>query len=103
MLILSRQQGQVICIGDDITICVTQIDGNNVKLGIGAPKNVRIDRREVRMERLTHRETDLTVLRDIYFEGVLDAYFEVAPRYNPKWGSTANKAYALAFEEYQNG
>lgn len=48
MLILSRQTGQSLIIGDDITITVQAIKGNQVSLGISAPASVCIDRREVR-------------------------------------------------------
>ena len=51
MLVLSRKFGEEIIIGDDIRIEVTGITPTTVKLGITAPKGVRIDRAEVR-ERL---------------------------------------------------
>jgi carbon storage regulator len=101
MLVLSRQQGQVICIGDDITICVTQIEGGTVKIGIDAPKSVRIDRKEVRAARLTHSRTSLLELRDIYFMGIVDRANGLIPKLEILWGASAHRAYALAFEEYQ--
>jgi len=47
MLVLTRQKDQVIVIGDDIEICVVKIRGNNVKLGIVAPKDIPVHRKEV--------------------------------------------------------
>ncbi|MFW5883146.1 MAG: carbon storage regulator CsrA [Verrucomicrobiota bacterium] len=47
MLILSRKPDEAIVIGDDIEICITKVEGDTVKLGIQAPKSVRIFRREV--------------------------------------------------------
>lgn len=47
MLILSRKTGEVIKIGDDITLHVIDISKGFVKLGIEAPENVTILREEV--------------------------------------------------------
>lgn len=48
MLVLTRKVGESIVIGDSITLTVTKIDGNQVRLGVSAPRNVAIDREEVR-------------------------------------------------------
>ncbi len=50
MLILSRKKEQSIMIGNDIEIVVIDIQGDQVKLGINAPKNVSIHRKEVFLE-----------------------------------------------------
>jgi carbon storage regulator len=47
MLTLSRKADEVILIGNDIRIIIKRIDGDIVKLGIEAPKNVPIYREEV--------------------------------------------------------
>ncbi len=47
MLVLSRKLFETICIGDDITVTVVEIRGDKVKLGIEAPKEVPVHRREV--------------------------------------------------------
>lgn len=47
MLVLSRKQQQDIVIGDDIKITVLKVKGNTVRLGIEAPKNVRVVRGEL--------------------------------------------------------
>jgi len=47
MLILTRRIDERIFIGDDITLCVLDIEGNRVRLGLDAPKNVAILREEV--------------------------------------------------------
>lgn len=47
MLVLSRQRDESIMIGDDIEIMVVDIRGDKVRLGIVAPKDVPIHRKEV--------------------------------------------------------
>ena len=47
MLVLSRKVNESIKIGDDIELTVVSIDGDQVKIGIHAPKNVDIHRKEV--------------------------------------------------------
>ncbi len=47
MLILSRKTDQQIKIGDDITITIIDIHGDQVKIGVEAPKNVKVFRQEV--------------------------------------------------------
>ncbi len=47
MLILSRKTNERIIIGEDIEIAVVDIRGDQVKLGIVAPKNVKVYRQEV--------------------------------------------------------
>ena len=47
MLVLSRKRDEKIIIGDNIEIMVIEIRGDNVRLGIQAPKEIPIDRYEV--------------------------------------------------------
>lgn len=47
MLILTRKIGENLIIGDDITITVVQVKGNQVQLGIDAPKHVPVHREEI--------------------------------------------------------
>ena len=48
MLVLTRRVGQVLMIGDDITVIVVAVKGNQVRLGVEAPPEVEVDREEVR-------------------------------------------------------
>jgi carbon storage regulator len=56
MLALSRRIGETLIIGDDITVTVLAVSGNQVRIGIEAPKGVQVDREEVRERRA--REND---------------------------------------------
>ena len=47
MLILSRKTDQQIKLGDDITITIIDIKGDQVKIGVEAPKSVKVFRQEV--------------------------------------------------------
>lgn len=47
MLVLSRKKNESIVINDDITIVVVEIRGDKVRLGVEAPKDVAVHRREV--------------------------------------------------------
>jgi carbon storage regulator len=47
MLVLTRKTGEAIQIGEDIEISVVSVKGDQVKLGINAPKNVEIHRKEI--------------------------------------------------------
>ncbi|MEK5230803.1 carbon storage regulator CsrA [Lysinibacillus sp. FSL K6-0232] len=47
MLVLSRKTGESIMIGDHIELKVLSVDGDQIKLGIVAPKSVKVHRSEV--------------------------------------------------------
>ena len=47
MLILTRRPGESVMIGDDITITVLAIKGNQLRLGFTAPQNIAVHREEV--------------------------------------------------------
>ncbi len=47
MLVLSRQRDETIMIGDDILVTVVDIRGDKVRLGITAPKEITVHRKEV--------------------------------------------------------
>lgn len=47
MLILSRKTDQQIKIGDDITLTIIEVRGDQVKIGVEAPKDVKVFRQEV--------------------------------------------------------
>ncbi len=47
MLILTRRIGETLIIGDDVSITVLGVKGNQVRLGINAPKDVSVHREEI--------------------------------------------------------
>jgi carbon storage regulator len=47
MLVLSRQKNESIIIGDDVEVTIVDVRGDKVRLGITAPKNISVHRREV--------------------------------------------------------
>ncbi len=47
MLILSRRPGESVTLGDDIVVTVVSVNGNQVRLGINAPREVRVLRDEI--------------------------------------------------------
>ena len=47
MLVIARKPGERICLGDDITVTVLEINGSSVRLGLEAPREVQIFRHEI--------------------------------------------------------
>ncbi len=47
MLVLSRQKDESIMIGDEVEITIVDVRGDKVRLGITAPKNIPVHRREI--------------------------------------------------------
>ncbi|MEQ8799960.1 MAG: carbon storage regulator CsrA [Salinisphaeraceae bacterium] len=48
MLILTRRVGEAVVIGDDISVTILGVKGNQVRLGVEAPRDVSVHREEVR-------------------------------------------------------
>jgi carbon storage regulator len=51
MLVLTRKVGQTLVIGDNVTVTVVAITNGKVRVGIEAPRDVRVDRREIHERR----------------------------------------------------
>lgn len=47
MLILTRKVGETVMVGDDVTLTVLGVKGNQVRLGINAPRHIQVHREEI--------------------------------------------------------
>ena len=47
MLILTRRVGETLVVGDEVTVTVLGVKGNQVRLGVNAPKEVAVHREEI--------------------------------------------------------
>jgi len=56
MLILTRRVGETLCIDDDVTVTVLGVKGNQVRIGINAPKEVAVDREEIYLRKQNDAE-----------------------------------------------
>jgi carbon storage regulator len=57
MLILTRRVGETVMIGDEVTVTVLGVKGNQVRMGINAPRTVAVHREEI-FERIKHEGSD---------------------------------------------
>ncbi|GAB0154167.1 MULTISPECIES: carbon storage regulator CsrA [unclassified Marinobacterium] len=60
MLILTRRVGETLMVGDDVTVTVLGVKGNQVRIGVNAPKDVSVHREEIyqRIQREKSQESD---------------------------------------------
>lgn len=56
MLVFTRRSGEQVVIAGEIVITVVSVEGGKVRLGIEAPRSVRVDRREIHARRLADED-----------------------------------------------
>ncbi|MDY6891383.1 MAG: carbon storage regulator CsrA [Pseudomonadota bacterium] len=57
MLILTRRVGETLMVGDDVTVTVLGVKGNQVRIGVNAPKDVSVHREEI-YQRIQREKSD---------------------------------------------
>jgi len=57
MLILTRRVGETLMVGDDVTVTVLGVKGNQVRIGVNAPKDVSVHREEI-YQRIQKEKSD---------------------------------------------
>lgn len=57
MLILTRRVGETLMVGDDVTVTVLGVKGNQVRIGVNAPKDVAVHREEI-YQRIQREKND---------------------------------------------
>ncbi len=70
MLILTRRVQEALCINDNITVTVLSVKGNQVRLGIEAPRDVEVHREEIyhQVQMQQANEKKQTVIRRKHYE-----------------------------------
>lgn len=65
MLILNRKIGESIIIGEDIEITILEVDENRVKIGIDAPRDIHILRKEIYIDITEENKKSLEMDKDV--------------------------------------
>ena len=68
MLILTRRVGETVMIGNDVTVTVLGVKGNQVRVGVNAPRDVAVHREEI-FERIKREEQDGPSARPVPHNG----------------------------------
>ncbi len=56
MLILTRRPGERLCIGENVVVTILAVKGNQVRIGVEAPRSVAVDREEIHQRKLADRQ-----------------------------------------------
>ena len=86
MLIFSRRVGETLMIGDEVTVTVLGVKGNQVRIGINAPKTVAVHREEIYERIKREQEGGGTVGGEGEEQGKGDTGVDMAAVPQPKLG-----------------
>ncbi|KEY91293.1 carbon storage regulator [Candidatus Photodesmus blepharus] len=59
MLILSRRIGETLVVGDEVTVTVLEVKGNQVRIGVDAPREISVHRKEIYMRIQSEKSNSL--------------------------------------------
>ncbi len=62
MLVLTRRIGEKLVIADDIVVTIVAIEGNKARVGIDAPRSVRVDREEIHNRRMAYEDDESFIM-----------------------------------------
>jgi carbon storage regulator len=96
MLILTRKPGETVVIGDDVRITVLAVRGSQIKLGIDAPREVRVNREEV-----LEREAPGYTRPETAASGAVD--HSTARHFAPRSGGRPRVRHGRASGDYERG
>ncbi len=64
MLILTRRVGETLMVGDEVTVTVLGVKGNQVRIGVNAPKEVAVHREEI-YQRIKQEQEGISKTEDV--------------------------------------